>query len=64
MPMVYIMCPVTGNLVPTNHILPDTKKLELPIDRQIRIDCAYCDGIHIWTDTNGFFLGSTNKKGK
>jgi hypothetical protein len=64
MPMVYIKCPVTGNLVPTNHILPDTQKLEQRIARQIKIECEYCNGVHIWDDTNGFFLGSPNKKGK
>jgi hypothetical protein len=64
MPMVYIQCPVTGNLVATNHILPDIQKLDQPSNRQVKIECEYCNGVHIWDDTNGFFLGSSVKKGK
>jgi hypothetical protein len=61
MPMVYIKCPVTGNLVPTNHILPDTEKLEKPINRHVKVECEYCNGVHIWDDKNGFFLGSQRR---
>jgi hypothetical protein len=57
MPMVYIECPVTGNLVATNHILPDLQKLEEPGNRQVKVNCEYCNGVHIWNDENGFFLG-------
>lgn len=64
MPMVYIECPVTGNIVATNHILPDVQKLEQHANRQITINCEYCNGTHVW-DNNGFFLGTdTKKKGK
>jgi hypothetical protein len=57
MPMVYIQCPVTGNIVPTNHIPPDIQKLEMPINRHVKVDCEYCNGVHYWDDENGFFLG-------
>jgi hypothetical protein len=62
MPMVYIKCPVTGNLVQTNYILPDTNKLEEHINRHVAVDCPYCNGVHIWNDENGFFLGTDAKK--
>jgi hypothetical protein len=62
MPMVYIECPVTKNLVQTNYILPDLKKLQQRILRNIPIQCEYCNGIHIWNDDNGFFLGADAKK--
>lgn len=64
MPMVYIECPKTGNLLQTNYILPDAKKLEEHIDRNIPITCEYCNSIHIWNDENGFFLGGDAKKDK
>jgi hypothetical protein len=57
MPMVYIQCPVTGNIVPTNHILPDNQKLEQPANRHVKVECEYCKTVHIWDDENGFFLG-------
>jgi hypothetical protein len=56
MPMVYIECPVTHNLLPTNHILPDTEKLKVPISRNLLIACPYCNTTHAWNDHNGFFL--------
>jgi hypothetical protein len=59
--MVYIKCPVTGNIVPTNHILADTEKLEKHINRHIEVRCEYCNGTHIWDDKNGFFLGSQRR---
>lgn len=62
--MVYIECPVTKNLVATNHILPDIQKLETPSNRHVKIDCEYCNGIHYWDDHNGFFLGSKPKSNK
>lgn len=62
MPMVYIECPVTGNLVATNYILPDLKKLQDPVNRNVAIPCEYCNGEHIWNDENGFFLGDNAKK--
>ena len=62
MPMVYIQCPTTGNLVPTNHILPDLQKLEQPTNRHVKVDCEYCNGVHIWDDENGFFLGGNPLK--
>jgi hypothetical protein len=62
MPMVYIKCPVTGNLVQTNYILPDTNKLEEHINRNVAVDCPYCNGVHVWNDENGFFLGTDAKK--
>jgi hypothetical protein len=62
MPMVYIECPVTGNLVQTNHILPDIKKLREHINRNVPINCQYCAQIHIWNDENGFFLGEDAKR--
>lgn len=62
MPMVYIECPVTGNLVATNHILPDVKKLQQPINRSISIKCTFCNSEHIWNDENGFFLGENIEK--
>jgi hypothetical protein len=62
MPMVYILCPTTGNLVQTNYILPDVKKLQERIERNIPINCHYCNDVHIWNDDNGFFLGADAKK--
>lgn len=62
MPMVYIECPETGNLVATNYILPDLKKLQERINRNILIQCEYCNGQHVWNDENGFFLGENTKK--
>jgi hypothetical protein len=62
MPMVYIECPVTGNLVQTNYILPDVQKLREHINRHVAVECHYCDGVHIWNDENGFFLGEDAKK--
>ena len=62
MPMVYIECPTTGNIVQTNYILPDLKKLRDHINRNIAIECQYCNGVHIWNDENGFFLGEVAKK--
>jgi hypothetical protein len=62
MPMVYIECPATGNLVQTNHILPDLRKLREHINRNIPIECQYCNQIHIWNDENGFFLGEDAKR--
>ena len=60
--MVYIKCPVTGNLVQTNYILPDVNKLQEEINRHIAIACPYCNGVHVWDDGNGFFLGTDAKK--
>jgi len=57
MPMVYIKCPATRNIVATNHILPDIEKLEVPSNRHVKVECEYCGGVHIWDDHNGFFLG-------
>jgi hypothetical protein len=57
MPMVYIQCPVTGNVLATKHILPDVQKLEQPANRHVKVECEYCNGSHIWDDENGFFLG-------
>lgn len=57
MPMVYIECPVTGNLLATDHILPDLQKLEQPSNRNVQVECEFCGGTHIWNDENGFFLG-------
>jgi hypothetical protein len=62
MPMVYLECPLTGNLVATNYILPDLKKLQEPISRNIPIHCDYCNGTHVWNDENGFFLGENAAK--
>lgn len=62
MPMVYIECPVTGNLVQTNYILPDQKKLHEHINRNVSVKCSYCNNVHIWNDKNGFFLGEDVKK--
>ncbi|HUQ66712.1 MAG TPA: hypothetical protein VM101_11180 [Flavitalea sp.] len=62
MPMVYIECPETGNLVQTNYILPDIQKLREHINRNISIECMYCSNVHIWNDENGFFLGEDAKK--
>jgi hypothetical protein len=62
MPMVYIECPGTGNLVQTRHILPDDQKLQEAINRNIPVECPYCNNTHIWNDENGFFLGSVPKK--
>lgn len=62
MPMVYIECPNTGNIVQTNYILPDLKKLREHINRNITIECQYCNDVHIWNDENGFFLGEDAKK--
>ena len=62
MPMVYIECPVTGNIVQTNHILPDIQKLREHINRNIPIECQYCNQVHFWNDENGFFLGEGAKK--
>ena len=62
MPMVYIECPITGNIVQTNHILPDVKKLREHINRNIAIECQYCNQTHVWNDENGFFLGEDVRK--
>ena len=62
MPMVYIECPSTGNIVQTNHSLPDVKKLREHINRNIAIECQYCNQIHVWNDENGFFLGEDVRK--
>ena len=62
MPMVYIECPTTGNLVQTNYILPDLKKLREHINRNVAIECHYCNEVHTWNDENGFFLGEDAKK--
>ncbi|MBA4166124.1 MAG: hypothetical protein H0X41_01015 [Chitinophagaceae bacterium] len=56
MPLVYIKCPGTGFLVPTNHILPDEASMMEPADRKVSIECPYCNQIHVWNDTNGLFL--------
>ena len=64
MPMVYIQCPDTGNLVPTNYILPDVRKLKEPIQRHVNVVCHYCNKIHVWNDQNGFFLGGEVKTSK
>jgi hypothetical protein len=62
MPMVYIKCPVTGNLVQTNYILPDVNKLQENINRHVTVECPYCNSVHVWDDENGFFLGADAKK--
>lgn len=56
MPLVYIKCPATGFVVSTNHILPGEDALQKHINRHIPIHCPYCNGEHIWNDTNGLFL--------
>lgn len=62
MPMVYIKCPTTGNLVQTNYILPDIQKLRDQVNRNVVIECPYCNSVHVWNDENGFFLGEDAKK--
>ena len=62
MPMVYIECPSTGNLVQTNYILPDINKLRENINRHVAVTCEYCNQVHIWNDENGFFLGADPAK--
>ena len=56
MPLVYIKCPDTGYLVSTNHIVPDEEALKKPINRNIPIQCPYCNQSHTWNDSNGLFL--------
>ncbi|MEO8583669.1 MAG: hypothetical protein ABI415_07720 [Flavitalea sp.] len=56
MPMVYIKCPVTNNIISTNHIVPDIEQLMKEKGRHFPIECPYCNATHIWNDQNGFFL--------
>jgi hypothetical protein len=63
MPMVYIQCPITDNLVPTNHILPDIETLKSHT-KKVLVECQYCNSLHVWDDKNGFFLGASKKNGK
>ena len=55
MPMVYIKCPITQDVVPTNYILADELKLSAHT-RKIEIHCPFCNAIHSWDNQNGFFL--------
>ena len=56
MPLVYIKCPVTGYLVSTNHIVADEASMREKINRNVAVECSYCQSVHIWNDANGLFL--------
>lgn len=61
MPMVYIKCPITEDLVPTNHILPDLDALKAHT-KKVLVQCKFCNSLHVWDDKNGFFLSPSEKK--
>lgn len=56
MPMVYIECPTTGEVISTNHIVADTEKLRHRSDKKVLVACPACGSEHVWTEQNGFFL--------
>ncbi len=62
MPLVYIKCPATGYLVSTNHIVADEISMRETLNRNVAVQCPYCNSVHYWNDANGVFLSMADNQ--